>query len=102
MEMVENQTNKKSNQNQQKFLDSEIVLKNKSKLYISGVEKVFEAHQTKIQLQVSGSVLMITGQNLNITRLDVESGNVDIDGSVEELKFSNSQQKTNFLKKMFK
>lgn len=100
--MIENQSNKNPNQSLKTFNDSELVLKNRNRLYVTGVEKVFEANQTKIQLQVSGSILVITGQDLNITRLDVDSGNVDVSGNVDDLKFSAFQEKTNFLKKIFK
>ena len=100
MDIVEKKT--QPTQNTKKYENSFLTLNNRSTLSLTGVEKVFEANQTKVQLQVAGSVLGITGQNLNITKLDVEKGEVQIDGIVDELKFSSQQQKTNFFKKMFK
>ena len=85
-----------------KFTDSNLVLKNKKVLSLTGVEKVFEANPNKVQFQVAGSILVIVGQNLNITKLDVDSGEVQVDGIIDELKFSQTFQKTNFFKKMFK
>ena len=101
MDTVEN-ASKKQEQQIKKFSESNLNLKNRSLLTLTGVEKVFEANQTKVQFQVAGSILSVTGQNLNIIKLDVESGEVHVDGVVDEIKFSQTQQKTNFFKKMFK
>ena len=100
MDIVEKKSQQSTNT---KTYDTTLLtLNNRKTLNLTGVEKVFEANQTKVQLQVAGSVLSVAGQNLNITKLDVEKGEVQIDGIVDELKFSNQQQKTNFFKKMFK
>ena len=102
MDVVENQKKQPTNEISKRFNDSQLVLTNRKTLSVSGVEKVFEANQSKVQLQVSGNILSIIGQNLNITKLDVESGDVQVDGVVDELKYSASQEKINFFKKMFK
>lgn len=99
MENVEKSTKQ---DNTKKFNDSSIILKNRNLLSLTGVEKVFEANPTKVQVQVAGSILGVSGQNLNINKLDVDSGEVKVEGIIDELKFSQAQQKTNFFKKMFK
>ena len=100
MDSIEKQ-NKKQEQTK-RFSESSLNLKNRNLLSLTGVEKVYEANPTKIQLQIAGSVLSILGQDLNITKLNVDSGEVQVDGVIDEFKFSQTQQKTNFFKKMFK
>lgn len=95
MEVVEQEKSKA-------FTDSQVTLVNRSKLTVTGVEKVFETNENKVQLKVSDSNLLITGEGLNIARLDVESGVVQIDGLVNELKYQTGENKGNFFKKIFK
>ena len=97
---MEKTENKK--EEEKRFDESQITLYNRKMMGLSGVEKVYETNGNRIQLRVSGDNLMILGQNLNISRLDVEKGVIDIEGQVDELKFTTGETKGNFFKKMFK
>jgi len=99
MEITENKNNQKA---EKTFNESQLVLKNRTNLTLSGVEKVYETNENKIQLKVSNSNLLITGENLNISRLDVESGNVSVEGEINELKYLSNESKGNIFKKLFK
>lgn len=99
MDNLENKNNKKE---EKTFSESQLQLTNRSKLTVTGVEKVYETNENKIQLKVSGSNLLITGENLNIARLDVESGNVSVEGKINEIKYLSGENKGNIFKKIFK
>lgn len=99
MEITENKNNQKA---EKTFNESQLVLKNRTNLTLSGVEKVYETNENKIQLKVSNSNFLITGENLNISRLDVESGNVSVEGKINELKYLSNESKGNIFKKLFK
>ena len=99
MEITENKNNQKA---EKTFNESQLVLKNRINLTLSGLEKVYETNENKIQLKVSNSNLLITGENLNISRLDVESGNVSVEGKINELKYLSNEGKGNIFKKLFK
>lgn len=99
MENLDNKNNKKE---EKTFSESQLQLTNRSKLTVTGVEKVYETNENKLQLKASGSNLLITGENLNISRLDVESGNVSVEGKINELKYFSSENKGNIFKKLFK
>ena len=90
------------NKTEKTFIESQVVLTNRAKLTLSGVEKVYETNENKIQLKVSGSNLLILGENLNIAKLDVEAGNVSIEGKINELKYFSNESKGNLFKKIFK
>lgn len=100
MEILENGENNKVSE--KKFVDSQVTLNNRKVLNVTGVEKVFETNETKLQLKVAGSNLLITGSSLNITRLDVEAGVVQVEGVINELKYTNVGEKGNIFKKLFK
>ena len=97
MEILE--TNKNSNV-EKSFNNSLVTLANRATLTITGVEKTYEATATRVMLKVSGSNMIICGENLNITKLDVEAGNIQIEGKINEIKY-NSDNKGLF-KRLFK
>lgn len=84
------------------FSESQVTLLNRQTLTITGVEKVYETNENKIQLKVSNSNLLINGEGLNISRLDVETGVVQINGIINELKYTTAESKGNIFKKIFK
>ena len=89
--------------NQEKsFTESQLTLLNRKTLTLTGVEKVFETNENKVQVKVSGSNLLISGEGLNISRLDVETGVIEIQGIINELKYNIGETKTNLFKKIFK
>lgn len=83
-----------------RFSESQLTLTNQTKLSLTGVEKVFLASETKVSLLVGGNTLKISGQNLQVEKLDVENGILRLEGLVEELKFNS--KKTPILKRLFK
>jgi len=84
------------------FTNSEIVIKNRSLINLTGVERIYESNETKIQLKVSGTNLQICGDKLNISKIDVEEGILSLEGIITELKYFEKPEKKNFFKKMFK
>ena len=84
------------------FSESKLEIINRKVLSITGVEKVYETNENKLQLKVAGSNLLITGEGLNISRLDVETGVVQLNGIINELKYYTSDNKGNIFKKLFK
>ena len=98
MEILEN--NEKNN-NTKTFTSSEIRLSNRELLNITGVEKVYESNNNKLQVRVVGVNMLVTGENLNIVKLDVDSGVVEVSGLVNEIKYI-GDSKSNFFKRLFK
>ncbi len=83
-----------------RFSESVLTLANQKKLSLTGVEKVFSTSESKVFLSIDGNTLKISGQNLQVEKLDVENGILRLDGIVEELKFDH--KKTPLLKRLFK
>jgi sporulation protein YabP len=100
MEILNKEVKAKQTDEEKIFTDSEIVLKNRKSLTISGVEKVYEANETKIQMRVAGCDLLVVGETLSVDKLSVEDGTIEISGTVNDLKFVSG--KNSFLKRIFK
>lgn len=84
------------------FSESQLVLKNRTNLSVTGVERIYETNESKIQLKVAGSILTVCGEGLNVSKLDVDTGVVNIEGKINDLKYAHSDSKGNFFKKLFK
>ena len=96
MEVLEKTSKEKT------FSDSQVLLINRKKLSISGVEKVYETNESKVQIKVCGLNMQIIGTGLNIAKLDVEAGEIQIEGIINEIKYLTTQVKGGFLKRIFK
>lgn len=83
------------------FNESRLTLINRTNLAITGVEKVIGANENCVQLIVSGSTLCIEGNNLHVSKLDVEQGVIVLDGTINGMKYGTGK-KAPFLKRMFK
>ena len=87
-------------ENVKKFNDSVVTLHNRTILSITGVEKVISVTENQVQLIVLSSPLTIGGSNLQVQKLDVDNGNLILNGTINNIKYN--EKKENFLKKVFK
>lgn len=83
-----------------------IILEDRSKLSISGVEQVANFNETVITLETIRGGVSIKGEELNISNLNLEEGKVTIDGMISSISYSNKDNSLGknggFLGKMFK
>lgn len=73
-----------------------VSMSNRSKLEMTGISDVISFDLTKVLLESDYGVITIKGQNLHVNRLSVEKGELDIDGTVQAIEYSD---KDNFSKK---
>ena len=84
------------------FQNSELTLQNRQNLKVSGVEKVYESNPQRLQLRVAGSVMIVIGADLNVTRLDTATGVIEVAGRVDSIKYSSTTDKSGLFKRLFK
>lgn len=65
-----------------------IVIENREKINISGVENVESFDEDKIIMETSDGVLILEGENLHINSLSVEEGEMTVEGYVLSLVYS--------------
>lgn len=85
----------------------EISLFNREKGNMTGVVDVMLFNSQQILLETVQGMLTIKGQELHVSRLQLEQGEVDIEGKVDCLIYtqggiSGRKQKGNVLKRMFR
>ncbi len=72
-----------------------IILENRKKLSVSGIEEVESFNEEEIVLRTSmHGILVVKGEELHINRLNVDSGDVNITGTVSSMDYIDESQKT--------
>lgn len=83
-----------------------IMLENREKLNVSGVEHVNSFNSELVILETVAGVLTIKGEELDISKLNVEDGNVSVSGTIYALNYSDREsigaKGAGFLGRMFK
>ena len=94
-------------------MDSNTVLKNhkvsieaREKTTITGVKDVVEFDLNQVILETSMGMLSFKGNDLKVTRLSLDKGEVDVRGNVDSLEYTKisdySEKGKSFIKRMFK
>lgn len=81
-----------------------VILENRKKMSISGVTDVGAFDETTVTLTTDEGVLTVKGSSLHINRLNVESGDVDVEGMIHSFSYDDRKktESGSFLGKLFK
>lgn len=81
----------------------QVVLKNREKVIISGAAEVDSFDEHRVVLITELGVLVIKGNALHIQSLNVESGDVSVNGHIDSVDYIEAQpQNASFWGKFFK
>lgn len=78
-----------------------LTLVDRNYLTITGVEKVVSVKPDLLQVKTSAGDMAVTGQNIEVTKLDLEQHTISLTGKFDSVKYSENN-KTPLLKKIFK
>ena len=81
---------------------NEIILKDRKFLSVTGVKDVNAFTEESVILTLETSSLVVRGETLHISKLDLESGEVDVDGKVNSLQYIKENQDKSFLKRLLR
>lgn len=82
-----------------------ISMRGRETVNITGVKDVLSFDAGEVLLDTEQGILMIRGQELHVSRLTLEKGEVDVDGRVDSLTYSDSgygKSGESFLGRLFK
>lgn len=82
-----------------------IILENRKKLTLTGVEEVISFDDEKILLNTKLGFLTIKGAELKMNKLDVQNGDVIIVGNISSIVYSSKEikkEKESIISKLFK
>lgn len=73
--------------------EHKLTIDNRKKGIISGVVDVLAFDENEIRLETEQGALLVKGKDLHISRLTLERGEVDLEGSVDALLYSQGKIK---------
>lgn len=79
-----------------------IILENRCKISMSGVEKVENFDDNEISLLTNLGELTIKGNNLHISKMDVETGEMAVEGKIIGLVYNETQKSNCIIKRIFR
>ncbi len=82
-----------------------VQMQNRQKANVTGVEEVISFDNNAIVLDTCRGRLTFSGENLHVKRVALEKGEVDLEGDIDQLKYSNAhatQEAGSFLGKLFR
>lgn len=92
--------------NSVKSRQHKLMLNNRKTCTISGVSDVLSFDLGEVLLETDQGMLMIKGSDLHVNRLTLEKGEVDIEGKIDSLTYSESSgylaKGESLLSKLFK
>ena len=79
-----------------------LMLDNRSKLSLTGVEDVSGFNEEAVSVRTTDGILIIRGSGLHIDRLNLETGDVSVDGSVDSMQYLGSDGSKSKLSRLFR
>lgn len=88
-----------SQETQKTHINENLSLSDRNKLKLDGIIEIISSSDTNISLKLKDTPLIIMGNNINITRLDIEQGILEANGNFESIKYG---KQTSLFKRIFK
>ena len=89
-------------ENKKNFIQN-IILENREKLSVSGVNDILTFDEDEILLDTELGTLRISGHNLKVEKLSVDTGEIVAKGEIASMVYTEENvQKGGFFKSMFK
>lgn len=79
-----------------------IIMENREKISMSGIKKVDNFDEQSIILLTELGELTIKGENLHISKMDVDTGDLKVTGNIYGLIYNEPQKSTSVFKRLLK
>jgi len=86
-----------------KKLDHNLILNNRSSASLSGVTQIGSFDEHTVVLYTDYGEVTVSGSELNMSKLSVDTGDVDVSGVIKSIVYSdNGPKKESLIKRIFK
>ena len=79
-----------------------VIMENREKISISGVKKTENFDDKIIVLDTQMGQMTIKGDNLHISKMDIDTGNLSVTGNIYGLIYNETHNSNSFIKRIFK
>lgn len=90
-----------NNENKTLRKDHKVVIDNRKKMTLTGINKAISSGPNQIVLASAGSKIVISGKDLQLTKIDIVGGLAEIEGEINALKYLVSHTPQGFFKRVF-
>ena len=66
----------------------DLILENREKLTVTGVRRVLQCNAESAAIETARGVLQLAGAQLNVTSLDLDSGEVKLTGRIDTVEYT--------------
>ena len=84
------------------FKTHNLEITNREKIILTGIEKVKNINSNIFVGKVAGYAVTVQGENLELTKLDLDSGEIEICGTINSLRYGGANTNQSLLKRIFK
>lgn len=84
---------------EQNKLSESLSLINRKNIKLEGIVEINSSSETLLSVKLKDTILTITGQNMHISKLDINTGILEVDGVISSIKYGKTE---NFFKRIFK
>ena len=78
-----------------------IIMEDRKSLSVTGALDVAGFNEEVINIITSQGDMIVTGSKLNISKLSLESGEVEIDGVIDSLRYTAVKRNKSFMQRIF-
>ncbi|NLK44380.1 MAG: sporulation protein YabP [Tissierellia bacterium] len=89
-------------ENRVRYRNQNIIVEDRENMTVTGVEQVESFNENTIVLTTIKGGMIIKGEDLNISKLNLDDGNVKIQGKINGINYSNKETPKNIMGKLFK
>lgn len=79
-----------------------IILDNRKKLCITGADDVLGFNEETVNVNTSLGNLIVRGSSLHINKLSLETGEVEIEGAINSLQYTEAKSSKSLMQRFFK
>ena len=86
-------------ENRVRYRNQNIIVEDRENMTVTGVEQVESFNENTIVLTTIKGGMIIKGEDLNISKLNLDDGNVKIQGKINGINYSNKETPKNIMGK---
>ncbi|MGN0183309.1 MAG: sporulation protein YabP [Candidatus Ornithomonoglobus sp.] len=79
-----------------------LMLEDRSKMTLSGVKEVTAFSDSSVTLKTMLGLLLIQGKGLNISRLNTDTGELNVNGEINIMRYSKDKSSRGFFEGLFR
>ena len=79
-----------------------ICIENEKAVSVKGAKKIISSTPTQTIIQTQSSLVIFSGSQMEVKKLDIENGEVALSGDIYNVKFSRKTEKQPLFKRIFK